>query len=241
MEKNENGKKEFEKRTNLRELLNFVTLFGFLYGELDQRLGIKDAIKKNLSKRVPEHVNLSFCFGGITFFLFLICVVTGIFLLMYYRPTTKEAYESIVLITNIVPFGWLMRGLHHWAGTLMIVFVMLHMIRVFYYGAYKPPRDLNWIVGMLLFLLTLFFGFSGYLLPWNQVSYWATTVATDAIGAAPIIGETMKYFVRGGPEVAQLALTRFFAIHVVILPGTVLVLLIAHFGMIRRQGIVGPL
>lgn len=233
--------REFEKRTNLRELLSFFTLFGFLYGELDERLEIKDAIKKNLSKIVPEHVNFSFCFGGIAFFLFMINVVTGIFLLMYYRPTTREAYDSIVLITNVVPYGWLMRGLHHWAANLMILFVMFHMARVFYYGAYKPPRDLNWVVGTFLFLITLLFGFSGYLLPWHQVSYWATTVATDAVGAVPVIGETLKYFIRGGPEVGQLALTRFFAIHVVILPAVIVVFLIAHFGMVRRQGIVGPL
>ncbi len=233
--------KEFEKRTNIREFLNFFTLSGLLYGELDERLEIGEAIRKNLSKRVPEHVNLSFCFGGISFFLFLICLVTGIFLLMYYRPTTQEAYESIVLITNVVPFGWLMRGLHHWAANLMIVFIILHMVRVFIYGAYKRPRDLNWVVGIMLFILTLLFGFSGYLLPWNQVSYWATTVATDAVGAVPLFGDTLKFFVRGGPDVGQLALTRFFAVHVVILPAIIIIVLMAHFGMIRRQGIVGPL
>jgi len=136
--------KEFEKRTYLRESVNLFTLLtGILYGELDERLGIMDAIKKNLKKPVPHHVNFTFCFGGISFFLFLILLVTGVLLLMYYRPTTAEAYESIVLITNIVPYGWLIRGLHHWAANLMVLFVMLHMARVFFYGAYKPPRDFN--------------------------------------------------------------------------------------------------
>jgi quinol-cytochrome oxidoreductase complex cytochrome b subunit len=233
---------ELEKRTYLRESVNLLTLLtGVLYGELDERLGIRDAIRKNLKKPVPPHINFSFCFGGTAFFLFLILLVSGILLLMYYRPTTAEAYESVVLITNIVPYGWLIRGLHHWAANIMVLMVMLHMGRVFYYGAYKPPRDFNWVVGVVLLLVTFMFGFSGYLLPWNQVSFWATTVVTDAIGALPIVGKTLEFFIRGGPEVSQLALTRFFALHVVILPAIIFILLFLHFGMLRKQGISGPL
>lgn len=235
-------KKEFEDRTYLRESVNLFTLLtGILYGELDERLGIKDAIKKNLKKPVPHHVNFTFCFGGISFFLFLILLATGVLLLMYYRPTTAEAYETVVLITNIVPYGWLIRGLHHWAANLMVLMVMFHMARVFFYGAYKPPRDFNWVVGVILLLLTLMLGFSGYLLPWNQVSFWATTVVTDAMGALPIIGKTVQFFVRGGPEVSQLTLTRFFALHVVVLPAATFAFLFLHFGMLRKQGISGPL
>lgn len=233
---------ELERRTLVREFVNLFTLFtGVLYGELDERLGIRDAIKKNLEKPVPSHVNWTFCFGGISFFLFLVLVVTGILLMIYYRPTTAEAYESVVVITNIVPYGWLIRGLHHWASNLMILMVFLHMIKVFVYGAYKPPRDFNWVVGVILLLLTLAFGFSGYLLPWNQVSYWATTVVTDATGALPLVGESLKYFVRGGPEVAQLTLSRFFTLHVAVLPAVTVVFLFLHFGMLRKQGISGPL
>ncbi len=242
-EKEEKPKqKEFESRTYLRESVNLLTLLtGILYGELDERLGIKEAIKKNMGKPVPEHVNLTFCFGGISFFLFLILLVTGVLLLMYYRPTTAEAYESVVLISNVVSYGWLIRGLHHWGANLMVLMVMFHMARVFFYGAYKPPSDFNWVVGVFLLLLTLMFGFSGYLLPWNQVSFWATTVVTDAIGALPIMGKTLQYFVRGGPEVGQLTLTRFFGLHVVIFPAVTLAFLFLHFGMLRKQGISGPL
>lgn len=233
---------EFERRTLAREFVNLFTLFtGILYGELDERLGIREAIKENLKKPVPAHVNWTFCFGGISFFLFLVLVVTGILLMIYYRPTTTEAYESVALITNVVPYGWLIRGLHHWGANLMVLMVMLHMVRVFAYGAYKPPRDFNWVVGVVLLLLTLAFGFSGYLLPWNQVSYWATTVVTDATGALPLIGEYLKYFIRGGPEVSQLTLSRFFTLHVVILPALTAVFLFLHFGMLRKQGISEPL
>ncbi|NIO04631.1 MAG: DUF4405 domain-containing protein [Proteobacteria bacterium] len=200
-----------------------------------------EAVKKNLTKPVPLHVNWTFCFGGISFFLFLVLVVTGILLMIYYRPTTGEAYESVVVITNIVPYGWLIRGLHRWAADLMVLMVILHMIRVFVYGAYKPPRDFNWVVGVILLILTLAFGFSGYLLPWNQVSYWATTVVTDATGALPLIGEPLKFFVRGGPEVSQMTLSRFFTLHVVVLPAVTVVFLFLHFGMLRKQGISGPL
>ncbi len=236
------NEEELERRTLARELVNLFTLFtGVLYGELDERLGIREAIKKNLKKPVPSHVNWTFCFGGISFFLFLVLAVTGVLLMVYYRPTTGEAYESVVLIANVVPYGWLIRGLHHWAANLMVLMVFLHMVRVFLYGAYKPPRDFNWVVGVVLLLLTLAFGFSGYLLPWNQISYWATTVVTDATGALPLIGEPLKYFIRGGPELSQLTLSRFFTLHVVVLPGVTAVFLFLHFGMLRKQGISGPL
>jgi cytochrome b6 len=233
---------EFERRTLAREFVNLFTLFtGVLYGELDERLEIREAIKKNLKKPVGAHVNWTFCFGGISFFLFLVLVVTGILLMAYYRPTTAEAYESVVLISNVVPYGWLIRGLHHWASNLMVLMVIIHMVKVFVYGAYKPPRDFNWVVGVILLLLTMAFGFSGYLLPWNQVSFWATTVVTDAMGALPLIGEPLKYFIRGGPEVSQLTLSRFFTLHVVVLPALTAVFLFLHFGMLRKQGISDPL
>jgi quinol-cytochrome oxidoreductase complex cytochrome b subunit len=240
--KDKKDDQEFERRTLIREFVNLFTLFtGVLYGELDERLEIREAIKQNLKKPVHPHVNWTFCFGGISFFLFLVLVVTGILLMMYYRPTTGEAYESVVLISNVVPYGWLIRGLHHWAANLMVLMVIIHMIKVFAYGAYKPPRDFNWVVGLVLLLLTMAFGFSGYLLPWNQVSFWATTVVTDATGALPLIGGSLKYFIRGGPEVSQLTLSRFFALHVIVLPAITAVFLFLHFGMIRKQGISGPL
>ncbi len=241
MEQNSGQKKDLEHRISLREVLSWLSLVGFVYGPLDERLGIRQALEKALKKPVPHHVNWTFCFGGITFFMFLVLAVTGILLLMYYRPTTAEAYASVVYIANEVPFGWLIRGLHFWAGNLMIVMVILHMLRVFFYGAYKPPRDLNWIAGFVLLMVTLAFGFTGYLLPWNQISYWATTVGTEIPGAIPLVGDTLKYLTRGGAEVSQTTLTRFFAIHVVILPAIISFFLAVHFAVIRRQGISGPL
>ncbi|MEE8449463.1 MAG: cytochrome b N-terminal domain-containing protein [Thermodesulfobacteriota bacterium] len=241
MEQKSGQQKDLEHRISLREILSWLSLVGFVYGPLDERLGIRQALEKALKKPVPHHVNWTFCFGGITFFMFLVLAVTGILLLMYYRPTTAEAYASVVYITNEVPFGWLIRGLHFWAGNLMIIMVILHMLRVFFYGAYKSPRDLNWIAGFVLFMLTLGFGFTGYLLPWNQISYWATTVGTEIPGAIPLVGDTLKYLTRGGAEVSQTTLTRFFAIHVVILPAIISFFLAVHFAVIRRQGISGPL
>lgn len=230
-----------ERRRGLRELIDLASLFGFLYTSLDERLSIKEGLEKALRKPVPPHVNFSFCLGGITFFLFFVQAITGVLLLMYYMPTVSEAYKSVVYITNEVNFGWLIRDLHHWASNLMIITVFLHMMRVFFYGAYKPPRDLNWITGVFLLLVTMTFGFTGYLLPWNQISYWATTVGTEIPGAFPLIGKFITFMMRGGEEVGQLTLSRFFAIHVVVLPATIAVLLAGHFFMIRRQGISGPL
>jgi quinol-cytochrome oxidoreductase complex cytochrome b subunit len=229
-----------EQRSGLRELFDLFSLTGFVYGPLDSRLNIRDALEKNLKKPVPPHVNWLFCFGGISLFLFLVQAVTGILLLMYYRPTIAEAYKSVVFITNSVPFGWLIRGLHHWGANLMILMVFLHMVRVFFYGAYKPPRDFNWVTGVVLLMLTLGFGFTGYLLPWNQISYWATTVGTEAPGAVPFIGSYLTALIRGGQAVSQTTLTRFFAIHIVILPLTIGFFLVGHFFMIRKQGIAGP-
>lgn len=241
-EKHKRSEKEIEKRTLSREVINLFTLFtGMLYGELDERLGVKEAIRKNLKKPVPSHVNWTFCFGGIAFFLFMILAITGVLLMIYYRPTTAEAYKSVVMITNLVPYGWLIRGVHFWAANLMVLLVILHMIRVFFYGAYKPPRDFNWVAGVMLLILTMAFGFSGYLLPWNQVSYWATTVVTDATGALPVVGKYLVYFVRGGPDVSQFTLNRFFTLHVVVLPAITMMFLFVHFAMLRKQGISGPM
>mgnify|MGYP001560907143 CR=1 FL=1 len=219
---------------------------GILYGALDERLSLKEGMRKQFEKpvwlyRTRLESNFLACLGGITFALYLFQVVTGVLLLMYYRPTTAEAYKSVVEITTQVPYGWLIRGVHRWGANLMVVTVLLHMMRVFFTAAYRPPRDVTWVNGMLLLVFTFGFGFSGYLLPWSQASYWATTVGTDSMSAIPIVGDTLKYFVRGGNVVGQLALTRSFAFHVVILPGLMLLFLVLHFLMIRRQGIAEPL
>ncbi len=229
-------------RTGLREILSwFILLLGFVYGPLDPKLGIREALEKALRRPIPPHVNWFFCLGGITFFLFIIQAVSGTLLMFHYRPTVAEAFGSVQFITNYVAFGWLIRGVHRWGSTLMILTIFLHMLRVLFYGAYRPPRELNWVVGMTLLVVTLAFGFTGYLLPWNQTSYWATSIGTEILGKIPLIGESLKGFLRGGPNVSGSTLTRFFVFHVLILPFTITFLLTAHFTMIRRQGISDPL
>ncbi|MBI5574837.1 MAG: cytochrome b N-terminal domain-containing protein [Deltaproteobacteria bacterium] len=237
---------EFEKRTVFTEMFNLFSLVGILYGALDERLSVREGMKKQFEKpvwfyRTRLENNLLACLGGISFLLFLFLMGTGGLLLMHYRPTPAEAYKSVVDIMNQVPYGWMVRGIHRWAGNLLVVTVLLHMMRVFFTAAYRPPRDVTWVNGVLLLVFTLAFSFSGYLLPWTQASYWATTVGTDILSAIPVVGDSIKYFVRGGNMVGQLALTRFFAFHVVILPGLMILFLVLHFLMIRRQGIAEPL
>lgn len=239
-------RREFEKRTVFTEIFNLFSLIGFLYGALDESLPFQEAMRKQFEKpvyyyRTKIENNFLACLGGISFLLYLFQLATGILLLFYYRPTTAEAYRSVVEITNRIPYGWLIRGIHHWGANLMVVTVLLHMLRVFFTATYRPPRDVTWVNGMLLLVFTLLFGVSGYLLPWNQASYWATTVGTDSMSAIPVVGDTLKSLSRGGNVVGQLALSRFFAFHIVILPGLMILFLILHFLMIRRQGIAEPL
>lgn len=215
---------------------------GGVWAWLEERLGIGEGLRRALRKPVPKHArHWSFCLGGITFFAFLVQVVTGILLALYYKPTPDAAYDSVLFIMNRVRFGWLIRSVHVWAANIMIIALIGHMIRVFVTGSYKPPRELNWVVGMLLFVLTLGFGFTGYLLPWDQRAYWATVVGTESAKAVPLVGSVLLELLRGGPEVSDLTLTRFYAIHVLVLPVVMVVLLVLHFLMIRRQGISGPL
>lgn len=234
------------KEKALSDIINLMSLFGFLYGTLDERLDFDEAVVKQLKKPSPNYRtrlenNFLACLGGISFVLIILQFLTGILLLLYYRPTTAEAYQSVIEITNQVPFGWLIRGMHFWGANLLIGVVILHMLRVFVTGTYKSPREFTWVSGVVLFIISLLLGFSGFLLPWNQLSYWTTTVATDGMSAIPLIGETLKYFVRGGIGVGQLGLTRFFASHVVILPGFLMIFLAIHFLLVRRLGIADPL
>lgn len=232
----------FNERIDVNQILGwFLSASGLIYGGLDRRLDFKDALEKALKKPVPKHVNWSFCFGGMTFFLFIIQAVTGILLTLYYRPTPEGAYESVRHITNHVTFGWLIRGIHHWGANAMVMLIFFHMARVYFYGAYKSPRELNWMAGVGLLGLTLAFGFTGYLLPWDQLAFWATTVGSQIAGAVPIVGNTFLLMMRGGVGVSGETLTRFYSAHVIILPVATIVLLAFHFLMIRRQGISGPL
>ncbi|GBE57121.1 cytochrome b6 [bacterium BMS3Abin01] len=207
----------------------------------DERFDMRRVIKEFAEHNVPDHVNWLYCFGGITFLCFLIQLVTGILLAFYYQPTMDQAYSSILHIMDDMPFGVFIRSLHAWTANIMILMVILHMLRVFFHAAYRPPRELNWLTGVLLFFITVTFGFSGYLLPMNQLSYWATKVGSEISASMPFIGPSIQAFLLGGAKIADATLTRFYAIHVVILPVTITILLGLHFLMVRKQGIADPL
>jgi hypothetical protein len=208
----------------------------------DTRYEISDPLSKFLSKPVPNFARRWwYCLGGITAFLFVVQGLTGIMLAFYYQPTPEQAYSSIQFIETQVNFGSAVRMIHHWSANGMILMCTAHMIRVFIMGAYKKPREFNWVSGVLLLLLTLGFGLTGYLLPWDQRAFWATTVATEIGAAIPVIGDLLLVFARVGWDVAAQTLTRFYALHILILPVVAILSMGAHFLMVRRQGVAKPL
>jgi len=206
---------------------------------LNNRLGLSRRHRKVLNKQVPQGINYSFCFGGIAFTLFIFLFFTGLLLSVHYTPTEAEAFRSIQRIYREVPLGRLLRAAHHWAANGIVVMVLLHMLRVFVMGSYKNPRELNWIAGAMLFLLTLGFGFTGYLLPWDQKAYWATVVGTNMVGSVPFIGQLMAALLRGGTEVTGQTLLLFYSLHILWLPLFTAFFLWLHFHILRRLGISG--
>ena len=178
----------------------------------------------------------TWCMGGLSFFLFLVLTLTGTLLMFYYRPTTEWAYSDIKDLETVVIYGQLLRNMHRWAAHGMVITVFLHMIRVFYTGSYKPPREFNWVVGTLLFFLTIMLSYTGYLLPWDQLALWAITVGTNMVGSAPILGDAVVYVFRGGFEVGPNALIRFYTLHVIGLPLVAAIFMAVHFWRIRRDG-----
>ncbi|MGD2205402.1 MAG: cytochrome b N-terminal domain-containing protein [Anaerolineae bacterium] len=209
---------------------------------LDERFDVRVPLQVFLKKPVPKHaIKWYFCLGGITFTLFVIQGVTGILLSLYYKPTPQEAYDSILFIMNNVRFGWLVRSIHSWSASLMIAACVAHMLRVYITGSYKKPRELNWVAGVVLLLLTLAFGFTGYLLPWDQKALWGSTVGSEILGVVPWIGDELLALLRGGPDITGMTLTRFYGGHMLVLPVLTFLFLAIHFIIIRRQGISGPL
>ena len=188
-------------------------------------------------KPLPEATGFLHTFGSLSLFLFINQVVTGILLMIYYRPTTGTAFESVRFIITKAQFGWLIRGLHAWGATLMILCVLIHMIRTFFMGAYKKPRELTWVIGVAIFGCVVTFGFTGYLLPWNQLSYWATTVGTEITGAIPWAGQYLKLLLRGGEGVTGETLARFYVLHVVVLPWVLTSIIMIHLVLMRVQGL----
>ncbi|MCH7811155.1 MAG: cytochrome b N-terminal domain-containing protein [Chloroflexi bacterium] len=184
------------------------------------------------------HVRIThtYCLGGITFFFFLGLTVTGVMLMFYYVPSPERAFTDIQALETNIRFGMLMRNLHRWMAHGMVISVFLHMMRVFYTGAYKPPREFNWVVGVILLLLTLMLSYTGYLLPWDQLAIWAVTVGMEMAGTAPLLGESTRRILLGGLEVSDAALIRFYTLHVIGLPLIAAVFMAVHFWRIRRDG-----
>ncbi len=203
---------------------------------LDERTGLLAVWRTVFDRKVPR-VNWWYTLGSASLFLALMQAVTGIFLTIYYVPTPDEAYNSIQYITNDVAFGWLIRGMHHWGATLMVITVFLHMLRVFYYGAYKYPREVTWVTGVVLLFATLGLGFTGYLLPWNQRAYWATAVGTNIVGTVPLVGDFLVRVLRAGADLSFLTLSRFFGAHIWILPAILFCTIGVHLYLVIRNGI----
>jgi quinol---cytochrome c reductase cytochrome b subunit, bacillus type len=207
---------------------------------LEERSGIVGGIRYFLFRKVPGDVNWMQTLGSATLTAFLVQAITGVILAMYYKPEPRTAYPSIQHITNDVTLGWLVRGMHKWGASVFIILLFLHMGRVFLFGAYKYPRELNWIVGVTLLLLGMLEGFTGYLLPWDQTAYWATIVGINLNGTAPILGPYIASFLRGGAEIGPETLARFYSIHMLLIPGAIIALILLHLYLVVRLGVTSP-
>ncbi len=202
----------------------------------DERVGWRSIWESIFKRKIPR-INWLYTLGSATLLTVFNQGITGILLTIYYVPTPDHAYDSVQYITTQVSAGWLIRGLHHWGASAMVLLTFLHMLRVLFLGSYKYPREVTWFTGVVLFITTIGFGFTGYLLPWDQKAYWATTVGTRIIGVIPVIGDSLLRIVRGGEGISPLTLTRFFGVHVWVLPLTLLFLLGIHLYLVISIGI----
>ncbi len=212
----------------------------------DERFPFTKTVDEALYQRVPNYANaFYYCFGGMVFILIIFQILTGIFLAFYYVPdgagNPAPAYNSIQFIMQNVYLGWLVRGVHFWSANLLVVMIVLHMARVFWTGSYRAPRELNWMVGVIMLFIVLAFSLTGYLLPWDTKAYWATEVTVKIAGSAPLLGAPIKQLLLGGAYEGPLTLQRFFAIHVFLLPALITLLMYVHFRLIRQHGISRPL
>ena len=221
------------------------SLATFLYDWFKERLEVQSISDDILSKFVPAHVNIFYCFGGLVLTSFLLQVATGFALTTYYRPTVVQAYSSVQLVLLKVHLGWIVRSIHRWSAGLMVLTLILHVSRVYLTGGFKKPRELIWVSGVLLSVTTISFGVTGYSLPWDQIGFWASKIVTAVPESSdellPGLGTGLVLVLRGGYSVGQQTLTRFYSAHTFVLPVVALVLLITHFAMLRKQGISGPL
>jgi ubiquinol-cytochrome c reductase cytochrome b subunit/menaquinol-cytochrome c reductase cytochrome b subunit len=208
---------------------------------VDERTALSPGIRWTLFRKVPRGINWAYTLGAATLFAFLNQAVTGVFLAMFYRPDpTGGAYQSIRYITDDAFLGQLVRSMHKWGASVMIILIFLHMGRVFLFGAYKYPRELTWIIGVVLLILTMLMGFTGYLLPFDQRSYWASVVGININGTGPFIGPYLSDFLRGGPEFGATTLSRFYAIHMLLVPGLIAALIGFHLYLVMKLGISAP-
>jgi len=212
-----------------------------VYNWFQERLEIQAIADDISSKYVPPHVNIFYCFGGIVFTCFLVQVATGFAMTFYYRPSVADAFASVEYMMTQVNFGWLIRSIHRWSASMMVLSMILHVFRVYLTGGFKKPRELTWVTGVILASVTVSFGVTGYSLPWDQVGYWACKIVTGVPDAIPVVGQSLVELLRGGTSVGQATLTRFYSLHTFVLPLITAVFMLAHFLMIRKQGISGPL
>jgi ubiquinol-cytochrome c reductase cytochrome b subunit/menaquinol-cytochrome c reductase cytochrome b subunit len=207
---------------------------------LEERSGLVGGVKYFLFRRVPRDTNWFHTLGSATLTAFIVQAVTGVVLAMYYKPDPDSAYESIQHITNDITLGWLVRGMHKWGASVFIILMFFHMARVFLFGAYKYPRELNWIIGVLLLAMGMLEGFTGYLLPWDQTAYWATVVGINLNATAPIIGPFLAQFLSGGAEIGSDTLSKFYSLHMLVLPGAIAGLILLHLYLVIRLGVTSP-
>ena len=207
---------------------------------VDERTSLSGALRWTLFRKVPKGTNWFYTLGSATLFAFLNQAVTGVFLAMYYDPSPTRAYESIRFVTNEAFLGEFVRGMHKWGSSVMVILIFLHMARVFFFGAYKYPRELNWVIGVVLLILTMTMAFTGYLLPFDQRSYWATIVGVNINGTGALIGPYLSDFLRAGPDFGATTLSRFYAIHMMLIPGAIAVLIGAHLYLVAKLGTTAP-
>ncbi|GAC1492318.1 MAG: cytochrome b N-terminal domain-containing protein [Solirubrobacteraceae bacterium] len=208
---------------------------------VDERTSLSGGVRWMLFRKVPKGTHWFYTLGSATMFAFLSQAVTGVFLAMFYRPDAAGgAYESARHITNDVFLGQFVRGMHKWGSSVMVVLVFLHMGRTFLFGAYKYPRELNWVIGVVLLILTMVMSFTGYLLPFDQRSYWATIVGVNINGTGPLVGPYLSDFLRAGPEFGATTLSRFYAIHMLLIPGAIAAMIGAHLYLVAKLGTTAP-
>ena len=209
-------------------------------GWVDERTGLSPFLRGMLYRKVPKGTNWYYTLGSATMFAFVSQAVTGVVLAMYYDPSPSKAYDSIAYISNELFLGELVRGMHKWGASVMTILIFMHMARTFFFGAYKYPRELNWVIGVVLLVLTIAMGFSGYLLPFDQRSFWATVVGVNINASAPVIGPYLADFLRGGPEFGATTLARFYSIHMLLIPVLIAALIGAHLYLVAKQGTTAP-